>query len=96
MIVHAGVKSIHGLYETSEEAAIASLPYVSDPTEPHDYEKIPDSTKLQSSMTEQVVKLTELDSKFHPKVPQPYMDVEDHEYVIPTIVSLPFQHDSCN
>ena len=86
-------------HKLSGELATASLPYVSDPTEPcHDYEKIPEtqSTKLQSSRTDQVVKLTELDSDCHPIVAMPYLEVEDHEYVIPAIVSFPFQYDNKN
>ena len=76
-------------FESSREfkltAAAVSLPYICDPTELHDYEKIPE---LQSSRTEQeqAVKLSELDTSCHPKVPQPYLEVEDHAYVIPTIV----------
>ena len=73
-------------FEPSRELTVAaSLPYVCDPTELHDYEKIPE---LRSSRTvqEQAVKLPELDSSCHPKVPQPYLEVEDHAYVIPTIV----------
>ena len=92
-----GAKGIPECYEPSRDSELttASLPYVFDPTEPHDYEKIPE-TKLQSSRTEQVVKLTELDSNCHPKAAQPCMDVEDHAYVIPAIVSLPFQPDGSN
>ena len=82
-------------HKLSGEPATASLPYVPDPTEPcHDYEKIPEtqSTKLQSSKTDQVMKLTELqlDSDCHPIVAMPYLEVEDHEYVIPAIVSFRF------
>ena len=92
-----GAKGNSEFYEPSRDSELttASLPYVFDPTEPHDYEKIPE-TKLQSLRTEQVVKLTELDSNCHPKAPQPCMDVEDHAYVIPAIVSLPFQADGSN
>ena len=54
------------IYDTSAEA------------QGHKYEKIPESTKLNNSEKEQVVKLTELCPI--PGVAQPH--VEDHGYVI--------------
>ena len=97
MPAHVAVKSIHGPYEPSRSAA--SLPYVHDPTEPHDYEKIPENSKLHNSNTEQVVKLTEL---CHSGLAKPCVDMEDHGYVISVsecyqlIVSMQFHCDSCN
>ena len=90
-IIIIGAKGILESYEPSRdfELTTASLPYVTDPTEPHDYEKIPESTKLQSLRTEQIVqKLTKLDSNCLLKAAQPNIDVEDHAYVIPAIVSF--------
>ncbi len=95
-----GTKKIHESYESSGGLVAASLPYVCDPTEPcHDYAKIPETHNQSNKSTiEQVVnsKLTKLDSKCHPIVALPYLEVEDHAYVIPTIVSLPFRSDSSN
>jgi hypothetical protein len=88
-----GTKNIDESYESSGELATASLPYVCDPTEPcHDYAKIPE-TQSNKSMIEQVVKFSQLDSNCHPIVALPYLEVEDHTYVIPAIVSLPFRSD---